>query len=71
VAEHYQAKLVVEHIVELWRHPSAGFAVSVALYDEFCQSVGESGKEPGRTRQRGASDALPLAICSNRYPELS
>jgi nucleotide-binding universal stress UspA family protein len=45
VAEHYQAKLVAQHIVELWRYPSAGFAASAALYDEFCQSVRESGKE--------------------------
>ncbi|MGO8793445.1 MAG: universal stress protein [Candidatus Sulfotelmatobacter sp.] len=45
VAEHYQAKLVVQHIVELWRHPSAGFAASAALYDEFCQSLRESGSE--------------------------
>jgi nucleotide-binding universal stress UspA family protein len=45
VAEHYQAKLVVQHIVELWRYPSAGFAASAALYDEFCQSVLEGGKE--------------------------
>ena len=45
VAEHYHAKLVVQHIVELWRYPSAGFAASVSLYDEFCQSLCESGKE--------------------------
>jgi len=45
VAEHYQAKLVVQHIVELWRYPSASFAASASLYDEFCQAVCESGKE--------------------------
>jgi len=45
VAEHYGAKLVVQHIVELWRYPSAGFAASAALYDEFRQAVCESGKE--------------------------
>ncbi|MGB9236859.1 MAG: universal stress protein [Terriglobales bacterium] len=45
VAEHYQAKLVVQHIVELWRYPSASFAASAALYDEFCQAICESGKE--------------------------
>jgi len=45
VAEHYGAKLVVQHVVELWRYPSAGFAASAALYDEFCRSVCESGKE--------------------------
>ena len=45
VAEHYGAKLAVQHVVELWRYPSAGFAASAALYDEFCQAVCESGKE--------------------------
>jgi nucleotide-binding universal stress UspA family protein len=45
VAEHYGAKLVVQHVVELWRYPSAGFAASAALYDEFCQSVCEGAKE--------------------------
>ena len=36
---------MVQHIVELWRYPSAGFAASVSLYDEFCQSLCEGGKE--------------------------
>ncbi len=45
IAEHYGAKVVVQHVVELWRYPSAGFAASAALYDEFCQAVCESGKE--------------------------
>jgi len=30
MAEHYQAKLVVLHIVEEWRHPLADFAGSAA-----------------------------------------
>src|SRR5271157_3261321 len=45
LAEHYGAKLVVQHVVELWRYPSAGFAASAALYDEFCQAVCESAKQ--------------------------
>ena len=45
LAEHYQAKLVAQHIVELWRHPSAGFAASAGLYEEFCQALRESGKK--------------------------
>ena len=45
IAEHYGAKVVVQHVVELWRYPSAGFAASAALYDEFCQAVCENGKE--------------------------
>jgi len=45
LAEHYQAKLVAQHVVELWRYPSAGFAASVELYDEFLQSIHEKGKK--------------------------
>jgi nucleotide-binding universal stress UspA family protein len=45
LAEHYQAKLVVQHVVELWRHPSASFTASGGLYEEFCQALRESGEE--------------------------
>jgi nucleotide-binding universal stress UspA family protein len=45
VAEHYEAKLVAQHIVELWRHPSFDFAASAGLYEESLQALGESGKE--------------------------
>lgn len=45
LAEHYRAKLVALHIVELFRFPSVGFAASAGLYEEFCQAVRESGKE--------------------------
>ena len=45
VAEHYRAKLVAQHIVELWRHPSAGFAASAQLYDEFCSALQDNGWE--------------------------
>jgi nucleotide-binding universal stress UspA family protein len=39
LAEHYQAKLVAQQIVEVWRHPSASFAASASLYDQYCQSL--------------------------------
>jgi nucleotide-binding universal stress UspA family protein len=45
LAEHYRAKLVLQHVVELWRYPSAGFAASVECYDDFCQSLCERGEE--------------------------
>ena len=45
LAEHYRAKLVAMHVIELWRYPHAGFAASAELYDEFCESVREGGKE--------------------------
>jgi len=45
LAEHYRARVVAQHIVELWRYPSASFAASASLYDEFCQAVLGNGKE--------------------------
>jgi nucleotide-binding universal stress UspA family protein len=45
LAEHYRAKLVALHVVELWRHPSVAFTANAGLYDEFCQAVCEGGKE--------------------------
>ena len=45
VAGHYRAKLVAQHIVELWRHPAADFVASAGLYEEYSQALRESGKE--------------------------
>ena len=45
LAEHYQAKLVAQHIVEMWRHPSADFAASAGLYEEYSQALRESGNK--------------------------
>jgi len=45
LAEHYQAKLVAQHVVELWRHPSASFAASGGLYEEFRQVLLETGED--------------------------
>jgi len=45
LAEHYGAKVVALHVVELFRFPSLGFAASAGLYDQACESVRESGKE--------------------------
>jgi nucleotide-binding universal stress UspA family protein len=45
LAEHYQAKLVVQHVVEIWRHPSVSFATSVKIHDEFCEMLRERANE--------------------------
>ena len=45
LAEHYRARLVVQHVVEIWRHPSASFAATTQLYDEYCQSLRRIGAE--------------------------
>lgn len=43
LAEHYRARLVAHHVVELWRYPSLSFAPSAESYQEFCRSMHEIG----------------------------
>ena len=45
LAEHYQAKFVAQYVVELWRYPAASYAASGELYEEFCQTLPETGEE--------------------------
>ncbi len=45
LAEHYRAKLVAQHIVELSRYPYADYAASAGDYAEFCRSLRDGGKE--------------------------
>ncbi|MGC1646377.1 MAG: universal stress protein [Candidatus Sulfotelmatobacter sp.] len=42
LAEHYRAKLVAVHVVELFQHSYLGFAASALLYDEACHALRES-----------------------------
>src|ERR1039458_7332116 len=42
---HYRAKLVAQHIVELWRYPYADYAACAGDYQEFCRALREGGKE--------------------------
>ena len=61
LAEHYRARLVALHVVELWRYPSAGFAASAQLYDEFCRAVDENGMQQLRefVKQHSHSEIQP------------
>jgi nucleotide-binding universal stress UspA family protein len=45
LAEHYRAKLVAQHVVELSRYPYADFAASEGDYMGFCQAMREGGKQ--------------------------
>lgn len=45
LAEHYRAKLVAQHTVEVWRHPSASFAATADLYEEYCRALRGNGRE--------------------------
>jgi len=44
LAEHYRSKLVLHHVVEVWRHAGASFAATASLYDEYCESLVSGGK---------------------------
>ena len=37
LAQHYRARLFVQHVVELWRHPSASFTPTADFYIQSCQ----------------------------------
>jgi nucleotide-binding universal stress UspA family protein len=41
LADHYRAKLVAPHIVELSRYPFADYVASTGDYGELCRSLGE------------------------------
>jgi nucleotide-binding universal stress UspA family protein len=44
LARHYRAKLFVQHVVELWRHPEAAFAPA-RHYEEFWEYLLHKGDE--------------------------
>lgn len=45
VAQHYRAKLVTLHIVELWRYPSLSFVPAGTAYDETCRALCQKGEQ--------------------------
>jgi hypothetical protein len=70
LAEHYRAKLVAQHIVEIWRYPSATFAASARLYDEFCEALvarGSSGTKAVCTLARKLVPML-LVLMQSKLP---
>jgi nucleotide-binding universal stress UspA family protein len=45
LAGHYRAKLVAQHVIELWRYPYADYAASLGDYEKFSRALREGGKE--------------------------
>jgi nucleotide-binding universal stress UspA family protein len=45
LAEHYRARLLAQHVVELARYPYADYVASTGDYAEFCRALREAGKE--------------------------
>ena len=43
LAEHYKAKVVALHVVELWKYPFADYAASEADYAKFSSALNEGG----------------------------
>jgi len=39
IACHYRAKLIVQHVVELWQHPEGDFAAKPKYFDEFREAL--------------------------------
>lgn len=45
LAQRYRARLLVLHVAESWRHPSASFAATASQYDRFCAELLTAGKQ--------------------------
>lgn len=45
LAQRYRAKLFVQHVVELWRYPSASFSATADLYTQSCQGLLTEGEQ--------------------------
>jgi nucleotide-binding universal stress UspA family protein len=45
LAEHYRARLVALHVVELWKYPYADYAASAGDYATFQRALHEGGRE--------------------------
>jgi universal stress protein A len=45
IARHYRAKLILQHVVELWQHPSANWVVNPECFDEFRQTLISNSRE--------------------------
>jgi nucleotide-binding universal stress UspA family protein len=59
VAQHYRAKLVALHIVELWRYPFLSFVPPGPAYDETCQAFCEKGEQQLRELVRSNTRDAP------------
>jgi nucleotide-binding universal stress UspA family protein len=55
LAQHYRAKLFVQHVVELWRHPEAAFAPA-HFYEEFRGHLLHKGEEELRKFVKSNAD---------------
>jgi len=45
ISSHYHAKLLVQHVVELWQHPSADYSISPDILEDFRRSLISNAEE--------------------------
>ena len=72
LADHYRARLVALHVVELWQHPAASFAVSAELYDQYFHVLRErAGLELQEFVKKYAHDQIQpeLVVEVGRAPD--
>ncbi len=79
IARHYRATVVVQHVAELWQHPSASYSVSAQMWEDFRRKLmtdgqndleqfvrSSGGMQPERIVQEGlAADAI-LSLAQER-----
>lgn len=63
LASHYKARLFVQHVVELWRHPSASFATTAVQYGDFCDTCVADARE---RLQDFLKDRETSGVCAER-----
>jgi nucleotide-binding universal stress UspA family protein len=66
LAEHYRAKLVAQHIIELSHYPYADYAASAGDYENFSRAMREGGKEQLRefVKKHTQSETQPEFVVS-------
>ena len=64
LAQRYDAKLFVQHVVERWRYPCADFATTFDQYDSFCKNLYRLGEQRLRefVRARGREGWCPDCV---------
>ena len=70
LAEHYRARLLALHVVELWRYPYADYAATAGDYAKFREVLHEAGMEQLKEFVKKHDGIQPeLAIREGRAPD--
>jgi nucleotide-binding universal stress UspA family protein len=69
IASHYRAKLLVQHAVEMWRHPSGDYCVSVEAFDDLRRKLLSSAEEQLQRLVRTSGCLQPECIVEEGMAE--